>query len=283
MKKIFVIIMIPLFLITKKGASQEAVVDVAGNAIAYSQLLNALEMLKQAKDAIEQARQTYQTIKYMAGEARKTAELLQAVADDKVDFTLISDLSFSNGKDFLKKVLCIDPNDFVPQNAEYIKIIATFKSGIGECSNFNNYINTYAGIEYKMSEGYYGTSDNYRGKLTALNNDLKAAENQAKTFQIVNDRTKLEIGYKYLDISEELVKKTDELSKALDSDSLKVSRAERLQLKLTCTDFQLKAMDYKLKGMGLISESSQYSNLQQNSIESQKVKIAMDSWIRLSK
>ena len=246
------LILLALIMAFKPGRSQFATFDAVNAAAQYENIANTLAILKQAKDAIEYAKKQYQTALYLANQAKKTAELLQAVADDKVDFTII-------------------------------KIIASFKTGIGECSNYNNYINTYAGIQFKMAEGYYGNDKGVGGKMADLKRDEIEAEKQANVFTIVNDRTKLEIGYKYLDISDDLLKKTEELSKALDSDDLKISKAERLQFKLACTDYQLKSMDYKLKGMNLIAEASQYSERQNKVIEAQKSKMAFNQWLKLSK
>lgn len=271
MKKIIVVVgFCSLVSITK---AQLATVDANAavqNGFDMQQIAIALDQLYAAKEEIEQAKKQWETAKSTLKQAKKTADLLQAVADDKVDFEVISDLGFNNMEDFLMKALCIDPKDYAPSNSAYIKIIASFKSGIGECSNYNNYINTYSGMHYKLAEGFYGDAQGRGGNYNVLISDMREAENQASAMAIVNDRTKLEMGYKYLDMSEDISKKAEELSKALDSDELKISKAERLNLKLSCVEFQLKSMDYKLKGMDLIATASQYSEEQKRKLEKQK-------------
>ena len=257
------------------GKAQLATVDVTQNGFSMEQIGIALNQLSEIKDQIEEAKKQLEVAKSTLKQAKKTAELLQAVADDKVDFSVISDLGFTNIGDFVMKALCIDPKDYVPNNSAYIKIVASFRSGIGECSNYNNYINSYSGMKYKLAEGYYGDENGTGGSFEQMTNDMKAAEQQASAMAIVNDRTKMEIGYKYLDISGDLAKKSEELSKALDSDDLKISKAERLNLKLSCVDYQLKSMDYKLKGMDLIAEASQYSEAQKKALEEQRNRLVL--------
>lgn len=276
------IILIIVITVSHKCFSQFATFDAANAKLQLQNVGNTIQILKNTKDQIELAKRELKKVTDLAIDAKKTMELLQAVADDRVDLSIISDLKIGNAKDFLNKVLCIDPNDFVPNNKAYLKIIASFKTGIGECSNYKNYINTYSGMEFKLAEGYYGDAFGIGGKMEDLRRDEQEAEQHARTFAIVNDRTKLEIGYKYLDISEELQKKTEELSKALDSEDFKISKAERLQFKLACTDYQLKSLDYKLKGMDLINEANRYSEEKKKIIEAQKNRIALNQWVKYS-
>ena len=142
MKKL--ILLLVLLLLIVKGQAQMATVDVTANAYSLEQISIALNQLNEMKEQMDQAKKQWETAKSTLKQAKKTAELLQAVADDKVDFSIISDLGFTDMGDFLRKALCIDPKDYIPNNSSYIHIIASFRSGIGECSNYNNYINTYS-------------------------------------------------------------------------------------------------------------------------------------------
>lgn len=280
MKKIFLILLLNIFVLT--GKAQLATIDVTQNGFSMEQIAIALNQLAVIKDQVEEAKKQLEVAKSALKQAKRTAELLQAVADDKVDFSVISDLGFTNIGDFVMKALCIDPKDYVPNNSAYIKIVASFRSGIGECSNYNNYINSYSGMKYKLAEGFYGDDRGNGGNFEQMTSDMKAAEQQASAMEIVNDRTKMEIGYKYLDIADDLSKKSEELSKALDSDDLKLSKAERLNLKLSCIDYQLKSMDYKLKGMDLVAEASQYTDAQKKALEGQRNRLVLKKMFEMS-
>ncbi len=282
MKKLILIPVFIFFVLIIKA--QVVTVDPSLNAYSMQQISIALTQLDQLKKENEEALKAFETAKSTLKMAKQTADLLQAVANDKVDFKVISDLGFNDMGSFVMKALCIDPKDYIPNNASYLKIIASFRLGIGQCSNYNNYINSFSGMHYKLTEGFYGDeSGNGNGASTEkIINDMQAAQQQADAMALMNDRTKLEVGYKYLDLSEDLSKKSLELSKALDSDELKLSKAERLNLKLSCVDFQLKSMDYKLKGMNLVSEASQYTEAQRTLLEAQRNKLVMNQMIKMS-
>lgn len=174
-------------------------------------------------EQIQKARQSIHVVTEGLKQAKQTADIMTAIMNENYSIDVFSDLKLNkNFKSVLENVLCINFNDYTPNNSSLLKIQVGFMSAIGKCNNLGYYSSTYSGVDYKSKGNLYGSFKgrssygNYISQLKQLNKDVVVAKNYEEHAVLINNRTKLEVGYKMLAVADEMIKSAEELQKVLN-------------------------------------------------------------------
>jgi hypothetical protein len=174
-------------------------------------------------EQIQKTKQQIHAVKETMKQAKQTADIMTAIMNENYTVDGITDLNINkNFKDVLEDVLCINFKDYVPNNSTMLKIHVNFMSGIGNCNNMQVYANTYSGMNFKSKANQYGqivgnlSYQDYTKQIKRINKDSKDAQAYQDYTNNLNDRTKLEVGYKMLAVADEMIKSAEELQKILN-------------------------------------------------------------------
>lgn len=174
-------------------------------------------------EQIQKTKQQIHAVKETMKQAKQTADIMTAIMNENYTIDGITDLNINkNFKSVLEDVLCINFKDYIPNNSTMLKIHVNFMSGIGNCNNMQFYGQTYSGMNFKSKANQYGqlvgtlTYQDYLKQIKRVNKDSKEAAAYQDYTNNLNDRTKLEVGYKMLAVADEMIKSAEELQKILN-------------------------------------------------------------------
>ncbi len=183
-------------------------------------------------EQIQKTKQQIHAVKETMKQAKQTADIMTAIMNENYTVQGITDLNINkNFKNVLEDVLCINFRDYIPNNSTMLKIHVNFMSGIGNCNNMQVYSNTYSGMAFKSKANQYGqisgfvTYQDYVKQIKRVNKDSKDAKAYQDYTNNLNDRTKLEVGYKMLAVADEMIKSAEELQKILNVGKSEIDQA----------------------------------------------------------
>ena len=247
-------------------------------ALQSQQLAQAISMVNNTQQILVQTQKAIGVAKEGVKYAQQTAEIMEAIADDRVSVEMITDLKMNDLKGLMKDLLCIDIDNFAPKDAINIRILARFKSSLLGCSNNDYYNFTFAGISKKIKEGNFfqylkRPEDIYRLSKKQINYEMakidqaiaeaQQQEQFAKT--VANEMTNVSYKY-YYNLAEELFDRSKDMYDKLretkvDEDgnshaAYEMSQFERQQLIMNCIEYQFKAFEYKEKSLAMLERVS---------------------------
>jgi len=242
------------------------------------------ETLQQIKQGLQVTREGVQIARQGVQFAENSYKIMKEIEDGKVNFNMMNYLKINNLQDLVDQILCVKLEDFVPQNETYYNVFLNFRGSILNCNNSSYYGNTYSGLvnsilkgDFRMSSlagnvpapvlptGVSGTPTRSPYNVVSTNSAIAEMDAQIQNAMVyenfsstMNDRLKLEIGYKYLALADKLYQDADELFKVVSNQDnpVKMEWSQRQQIIMSCVDFEMKSFDYKLKGMDLIKQAS---------------------------
>lgn len=227
-------------LLASKGFSQMVVTDLNADAQLAKLNLNVgaqrklqVEAITKYVEQIQKAKQYIHVGKEAMKQAKQTADIMTAIMNENYSVEGFTDLNLNkNFKHVLEDILCINFDDYTPNNSTLLKIHVRFMTGIGRCNNMGYFVNTYSGMSFKSKANHYGyvrgqlNYQDYLGQIKRINQDMKQANSYEDYANNMNDRTKLEVGYKMLAVADEMIKSAEELQKILNISKSEISNVE---------------------------------------------------------
>lgn len=256
MKKTKLALVLAVMFFIKTSQSQVAipVVDASvqmavqkGNASLTSIVQSETKQMAKMVEQINKYKQMAHIAKNTMKQNKQTADAMTAILNENYTTEGLSELKFNKDfKGFVESVLCIKFEDYIPDNSAFLKIIVSFKASVGECSNFNFYLGSNAGLTYKNASGYYtgGVAPekmNYKQTVESIRkmgNDGREAKVQQNAVNLMHDRTMLEVGFKMIEIGEEITKYAEELKNVLNIEKEQIKGIDLDQFGSSMSQFE---------------------------------------------
>jgi hypothetical protein len=242
------------------------------------QLANSIQMVQNTQQIIQQTKESIGVARQGVKYAQQTAQIMEAIANDRISVEMITDLKMNDLKGLMKDLLCIDIDNFAPKDAINIKILARFKSSLLGCSNNDYYNYTFAGISRKIKDGSFfqylkRPEDIYRLSKQQINYEMEKIDKalieakQQEEFAKTVSAEMTNVSYKYYyNLAEELFDRSKDMydklkATTVDADgnthaAYEMSQFERQQLIMNCIEYQFKAFEYKEKSLAMLEKVS---------------------------
>lgn len=249
-----------------------------------TQISQAIEILKQTKASVAQAKQSVEQLNYIRQYMENAADNLQKVGN-------IKDLKINQIENILDRILCLKGGARYYQSIKFLNIVNMIRGAYGKCDNNSLFKITWGGVTKSINEEIGSSQKNLNGfvkqyttqqDIVNKTKQVDAYIEQAYTVQQAgsnySEETKLELANKYKEISDELMKLSHELSGALNqegSNVIEVTKGERLALMSKAMDYQLKSIEYEEKYAQLLKEATELSDNDRKEIANYKRALAI--------
>ncbi len=252
------------------GKAQFVVTDPSNTVI----VANQTTQISQAISALKQGQQMYQSIRQEGQQLEYIKNYMQDAENRLKNIGSIKDLKLNDLETILDKVLCLKAGNYMYQSVHFMDIVSSIRNAYGKCANTDVFKLTFAGVKKQLVEQFGNQNQSmgdFFGQLSSDNlvqkqNELEISISNAHDFDMTtqnNDKElKLELAFKYKDLSDELMKMSDELSKAINAQGVagvQVDPGQRLSLMAKAMDYQLKSVAYEEKSAALMKDAGELS------------------------
>ena len=225
--------------------------------------------------------------------------LQEAIRNGNISIDGIDALGWADLIGLAERVLCIslDPADYIPNLPVHNEIILSLQIGLGQCDYSDIYSQTHSScIEDWLKEnghfempggssiesgnynptgyftGYssYGVTDE-QDPMVMLNYQKTKSDINAYALLTMSKKIQIKTASQYSDLADKLAERSIELAEAVKTEgTMEMSKAERLSLLSECTDYLLKAIEYKTKAAELLALAAKES--EEDKIAYKKIK-----------
>lgn len=238
------------------------------------QLMEAIKTLRELKQIYDTGKKTYNEIKGLKEDYDKIEERLHQFED-------VKSLKINDIENILDRILCVRDKNYFFTSGAFRNLVNRIQGSFSTCDNEIIFNISYPGFssELQQNSKYKKISANtYEKDLKSLDQKMVTAMRLNDVLENADSKTKMNIGFMYKQLADELIKLGKDLHDNLQSDNVEINKAERMDMLARSIDYQLKALDYQRLSSQLLKESSTPSRSDAREIKSYQRSLMAVRW-----